>query len=250
MIFPILFSKLEPRIGFPWTVRVIGFVALGTFVVPFLTLYSVKGDESRAKTRSWVDTSAFREPAFMIYVIALFLIYSGYWVPYFYLSSFASTTLHTSPEFSLYIISIVNAAGVFGRLLPGILTAKRGAMETFIGATACAGILSLAWIGILNLPGLIVFSILYGLLSGSLLTLTAVMLVSLSAASPHMTGTRLGMGYTGVGIGILIGSPVAAAVADTTRGDFTGAQAWCGGMLLGGAALAVYPWLYIRKAKT
>lgn len=35
VIYPIVFHKLEPKIGFGWTLRVMGFIALGTCLVAF-----------------------------------------------------------------------------------------------------------------------------------------------------------------------------------------------------------------------
>lgn len=34
VIYPIVFHELQPRIGFGWAVRVIGFIALATLIVP------------------------------------------------------------------------------------------------------------------------------------------------------------------------------------------------------------------------
>ena len=38
VIYPIIFYKLQPHIGFPWAERTIGFVALATSTVPLLTI--------------------------------------------------------------------------------------------------------------------------------------------------------------------------------------------------------------------
>ena len=79
----------------------------------------------------------------------------------------------------------------------------------------CLGlsILSFAWIGIKNSPGLIVFTVLYGFFSGTFLTLPFSTVVRLS---PDMgvVGVRMGMACAVVSLGLLVGTPVGGAVLE------------------------------------
>lgn len=185
----------------------------------------------------------------MVYVSALAFLFAGYFVPLFYIPPFATTALHTSSAQSLNLLAATNAGAFLGRLIPGLLPALFANASTLPLATALGGILTLAWLGINNLPGFIAFCVLYGALSGVIITMTTVMVPMLSppTAVHEKIGTRLGMTYFGCGVGVLIGSPIAGALVDMRTGDFGGAQAWAGGMLFGGAALLGYPWLVLRK---
>lgn len=73
----------------------------------------------------------------------------------------------------------------------------------------CLGlpVLSFAWIGIKNSPGLIVFTVLYGFFSGTFLTFPFSTVVRLS---PHMgvVGVRMGVACAVVSLGLLVGTPV------------------------------------------
>lgn len=187
----------------------------------------------------------------MVYVSALAVLFAGYFVPLFYIPPFATSALHTSSAQSLNLLAVTNAGAFVGRLIPGLLPTIFANAGTLPLATALGGVLTLAWLGINNLPGFIAICVLYGALSGVIITMTTVMVPMLSPPTAvHETiGTRLGMAYFGCGMGVLIGSPAAGALVDMQTADFGGAQAWAGGMLFGGAALLGYPWLVLRRRK-
>lgn len=77
-------------------------------------------------------------------------------------------------------------------------------------------VLALAWIGIHNEAGIIVFSILYGFFSGTFVSLPP---ATVAALSPDLSevGTRMGMSFFFAGLGILIGTPIAGALIKGTR---------------------------------
>ncbi|KAL9608986.1 MAG: hypothetical protein Q9167_006218 [Letrouitia subvulpina] len=247
IIYPILFQQLQPRIGFPWAVRAIGLLALMTFLASFTVLRNHKS--TGTKPRALVDMTAFHELPFMLYMIALTVRCAGYWVPFFYISTFATAHLHTSPEVGFYVLAVTNAGGFFGRLIPGFLPKVLASVEVLPLATAAAGLVTLAWISIHNLGGFIVFCIIYGTLSGISITMLTLMVPLLSPpGAVHDTiGTRLGMAYCACGVGILFGSPIAGALTDLGAGDFTRAQAFAGAMHLGAVALLGYPWYVVKK---
>lgn len=205
----------------------------------------------RTRPRSLIDTQAFRELPFMSYVFALAILFSGYFVPLFYIPTYAITHLHTTGDLAFYLLAVTNAAAFLGRLVPGFVPRWFATVQVLPLATAAGGALVFAWIGVHNLAGLVVFCIIYGILSGVIITVTTLMVSDLSPpGAVHETiGTRLGMAYFSCGIGLLIGSPIAGALTDTSKGDFLKAQVWGGATLLGGATVLVYPWVYIRRVK-
>lgn len=246
IIYPITFRQLQPRVGFAWATRVIAFIALGTFFISFVALRDHRA--TGKEPRSLVDLQAFRELPFMIYILALFVLYAGYFVPLFYIATYASTHLHTTSDLAFYLLAVTNAGAFIGRLLPGLCPKPFAATEALMLASAAAGISVLAWMGVCNLAGFIVFCVAFGLLSGIIITLTTVMVPVLSPGTLQgKVGTRLGMAYAGCGMGILIGSPIAGAASHTAIGDFRGAQIWGGATLLLGSALLVYPWLVVKR---
>lgn len=83
VIFPIMVSKLIPRIGFPWTMRVASFVILGMLVIANLTVKSRLTPKPRP-----VEVMEFirplKEPAFAIMCVASFMFFFGTFLPFNY----------------------------------------------------------------------------------------------------------------------------------------------------------------------
>lgn len=70
VIYPIMFYKLIPQVGFGWTVRIIGFTILATLAVPCTVM---RMRVKPAAKRKLVDTSAFKEMPYTIFCLACFL---------------------------------------------------------------------------------------------------------------------------------------------------------------------------------
>lgn len=98
----------------------------------------------------------------------------------------------------------------------------------YIPCCLIAGVLGFAWIAIKDTAGLVVFSVLYGFVSGLWLTLPAITAVSLS---PHLgvVGVRMGMSFSIGAIGFLIGTPIAGAIV---KSGWVGLQTYTGATLI------------------
>lgn len=113
VIYPIMFYKLQPQIGFAWTTRVIGFVALATLAIP-CTVMKMRV-KPPAKRSLW-DWSALREPAYVIYVLGAFVAFMGLYVIFFYISYYALSQHIAGENLAFYLLPILNAFSVFGRV--------------------------------------------------------------------------------------------------------------------------------------
>lgn len=67
-----------------------------------------------------VDLAAFKDPAYSTFVIGLALGFMAFFIPFFYADSYA-LNIGLDSELSFYILSIMNAAGMIGRLLPNAI---------------------------------------------------------------------------------------------------------------------------------
>ena len=233
IIYPIIFHRLEPHIGFGWATRVIAFIMLGTLCLP-LAVMRVRVQP--AAKRPLIDKSAFKEPTFMIFAVACFLGFMGLYIPFFYLPTFSLAKVNgVTADFSLYTIAIANAASTFGRILPNYIADKTGPLNIIAPCALISAVLAYAWIPIHTKGALIAFCILYGFFTGSFVSLPPTTVVTLSP-NLGLLGTRMGMIFTFCGLGLLIGSPVAGSILGSGE-NFLGLQVFCASVVVVSALL-------------
>ena len=156
IIYPIVFDQLEPRIGFGWATRVIGFISLGTLT----TATTILGWKKAPKKppRSLFDGSALKEGPFILYTVSIFVMFTAYWVPWFYIPLYGKFGAGAG-AFSFYLLSITNACSIVGRLLASVLQRWFNSLHVLIVATALGGIMVWSWISIHTFSSFVTFCV-------------------------------------------------------------------------------------------
>lgn len=208
VIYPIVLYRLVDRIGFGWSVRVMGFIALGTLLIPI----SVMRMRFRVtKPRAVVDWSAFTDFPFMLFTVATLIGFIGLNVIIFYISFFPAEQHITNRELAFYIVPIFNAASCFGRTLPNAISDKVGPFNIIAPCAAITGALILCLIAVNSIGGIITIAILAGFFSGVFIAMPPVCFAALTK-NKSVIGTRIGMGFGMVAFGVLTGGPGGGAV--------------------------------------
>ena len=241
VLYPIIFSQIQPNVGFGWTVRVIGFIALATLAVPCVVI------KPRAKPpgrRKIFDTSILKEIPYEIFNLATFFGFVGQYIPYFFIEQYASEH-HMSIPF--YMLTFLNVGSIPGRILPSLLADKYfHPLKVLATCTAGATILAFCWIAITeSTAGLIVWCFLYGFCSGAFVSLQGAAVASMTT-DLRTIGTRFGINMFAGALGILIGSPVGAAIFPHS---WPGAQVFCASTLLCSTICIVATWLAFERSK-
>lgn len=224
VIYPVIFYKLVPQVGFGWATRTLAFIMLGTLCI---SLAVMKVRVVPKQKRALFQLSAFKELPFTFFSLGLFFGFMGLYIPFFYISGYASADKISSDRMAFYLLVIMNAASIFGRTIPNFIADKTGPLNMLIPCAIVSCILGFCWIGIHNTAGLIVFAALYGFFSGTFVSLPPTTVVTLSP-DLSMVGTRMGMSFAFAGLGLLVGNPVAGAILGTGT-QFVGVQALCAG---------------------
>ena len=245
MLFNLIFQRSITSVGYAWTARIMGLVALGGFVIA-LPMVLCRTVHPSGKRRSIVDVRAWKELPFLTLCIGGFFRFLGYFSPMFFIPVFAQTALGLSQHASLDILIALNAASFFGRLLGPLAAARTIIVLPWFLCSVTAGALCLAWLGIHTVGGFIAFAVLYGLISAPL-TVFPPAAVPLLCPTPSVIGTRMGMLWGSTAFAFLVGTPIAAAISDTTNGHFLGLQIFSGMTQLVGALLLLPLWVPIRK---
>lgn len=230
IIYPIIFTYTQPTLGFPWAVRIIGFIALATLTIPCIVIKPRTRPPARRKL---IDTSILKELPYELMNIATFFGFVGQYIPYFFIEQFASShdlNLH------FWMLIFLNIGSVPGRIIPSLIADKLyHPLKVLTVTTAGATILAFCWIAIRHsTAGLIVWCFLYGFCSGAFVSLQGAAVASMTTNMATI-GTRFGINMFAGALGILIGSPVGGAIFPES---WPGAQIFCGGTL-GCATLAI-----------
>ena len=184
IVWSIMIEQLltKRNLGFPWTVRVVGFTMLPLLVFACISIteppkqrqtrpLSVleptveSGSASPSMKSKDASRSLIRSPVFISICVGFGLGFLGLFNPFFYISSYAASH-GASAQTSFYMISIMNAATLFGRVIPGIVADRVGHYNVMVFVLLVSGFISFCWTAVHSLTGLVIWSIAYGFSSG------------------------------------------------------------------------------------
>lgn len=197
--------------------------------------------------RSLLDPTAFRDPAFMAFCVALFLMWIAFWVPFFLLPTFAEFKAGASSDLAFYVLVICNAATIPGRYIAVPISNRFDPVLTMGGFALASSAVFLGWIGVTSVASTIVWAVLIAICMGPLAVLYPVIVPRL-CPDKDLVGTRVGISSAAVSLGTLIGFPVTSALNDIEAGVFWKSQAFNGCSMFAGAILMVY--VYYKMPKT
>jgi predicted MFS family arabinose efflux permease len=212
-------------------------MAFATLLIP-ISVMKMRAQPPRV--RSLLDKTVFTDWTFMSFVVGATIGFIGLYGELFYISFFGQATGITNDSMSFYLVPILNAGSVFGRTLPNILSDKIGPLNVIIpGAFICA-ILVFCNIAVTNLGGIVVQALLFGFFSGIFIALPPVCFFSLTADKTKL-GTRLGMGFAVIALGVLAGGPGGGGIlqADPEKLNWNGTWAYSGATLLAAGMIFV-----------
>lgn len=143
-----------------------------------------------------------------------------------------------------YLLAVLNAASIFGRIIPGALADKVGKFNMQSLWCLVAGILVLA----LALPAssnaaYITFAALYGFSSGAFVSLLPAQIAHISKV--EQIGIRVGVIFACISFAGLVGNPIAGAIVDKNNGHYWGLNVFSGVMLMAGSSMYIVTRMYI-----
>ncbi|KAI8713904.1 MFS domain-containing protein [Fusarium sp. LHS14.1] len=221
VFLPIMFNRLIKQIGFPWAMK-------ASLRVSDLGLAHHRQFDHRF-------FKPFTERAYLFTVASAFIYFLGLFVPINYIAAQAAQ-LGMSENLAQYLIPILNAASLFGRILPGIAADKFGAYNTQTIMAFFSAILVLAlWLPASSNAAIIVFAALYGFGSGAFVTLCPTLMAQISPI--REIGLRNGMQFGVLAIPALVSNPIGGAFIASDDGGYTNIKIWTGVILMAGACM-------------
>lgn len=223
-VYPVIVRQLLPKIGFAWTVRVLGFVNLALLGT---ALAFMRPRLPPRKTGPVLEWRAVYEVPFDCVLIGMSLVFGGLFFSYYYIASYARDIIGMSYSDSLNLVIIFNGAGVPVRLLTGYVADRfTGPINAMVILLFVNGFFGFIWIAVNSQPGLYVFATFYGFAAGAFQCLFPTTIASLGN-DLSKNGARLGLAFSVFSFAGLAGPPIGGALLQTNgggRGGFLAAQ--------------------------
>lgn len=112
LVYPAVVNQLlyHSDVGFPWTMRVIGFIMLGTHIPSVLFFRSRLPPP---KTGALVEWTALKEVPYVAFIFSFFFNFWGLYFVFFYLGTFARDRIGIAD--SINLVMVLNGVGAVGR---------------------------------------------------------------------------------------------------------------------------------------
>ncbi|KAH0832257.1 major facilitator superfamily domain-containing protein [Lanmaoa asiatica] len=243
VVYPIMFRYLFNVVGFGWAVRI---SSLMTAVLCGVAILTVRLQHPIKKKAGLVlDVRTIKDRRFLLLVLGSFFVCLGMFTPYFYIADYTQS-LHVSSNAAFGVLSAMNAGGVFGRVAPAWLSDKIGRFNLLCPSAFLSGLSCLVfWMFGKDLLAIILFAVLYGLLSGAFISVVTPCVAQISDI--REIGARIGALYTLISVPSLFGGPIAGALVQRQHGVYTTSIAFAGSSMILGSVLLLITKLMIDR---
>ncbi|KAI8394332.1 major facilitator superfamily domain-containing protein [Radiomyces spectabilis] len=168
LVIPFIMTPINSSLGYAWTYRILGFICLACdLVAVVLVKEKFPRKKGRKKLSDIVQLNVLRNFNFILWCVGSVIMLLGYFVPYFFLPSYA--TFHgLSASQGSALVAVSSAMNFIGRVLAGICADHIGKLNTNIIFTIIGGLSSLLiWTFATNYGSLMAYSVVFGLFCGS-----------------------------------------------------------------------------------
>ncbi|KAL2918148.1 hypothetical protein HK105_202075 [Polyrhizophydium stewartii] len=195
--------------GWRWALRAIG-LGSGAILIACSLLLRMR---TRHRASSRIDLTLFKNPLFLRLYAAGFINAFAYFMPFFYMPTFAIKYGMTKEQGAL-LVGLLNGASGAGRVCLGIAGDIIGPVNAFFLCLLASTILIFAmWPFSTTFGTLIVLCVLFGFASGGLISLIPPVAGSLFHGKGNV-GIITGMIFNSFLLGYIFGPPIAGALID------------------------------------
>lgn len=242
---PIVLSTLFEKVGYGWTIRILGFIFVGLSIIACTTM------QSRTKSRDtirWqdisIDLKSLRSPTFTWCVLGMLFSEWAYFLPSLYIVDYAKTLGYSNQDSNLLLVYF-NLGSTFGRVGSGYVGRRYGTFNSMIVATFLTGLSSLCiWIPAGDSrAGLTAFAVIFGFLSGAGMALGPSCVASISTSANF--GKRYGTTYCLISLAVLTSLPIGGIL---TKNNYIGMKIATGvAYLIASGATVIARWYRQRN---
>ncbi|GAM43933.1 hypothetical protein TCE0_060f19151 [Talaromyces pinophilus] len=233
VVLPIMVQHLIPRLGFGWAMRICGFTMLGLLIIANLTVRPFYPPRPQ-KMETAEMIKPLKELDFILVVLGAFFFCYGFFPPINYIQV-GALDAGVNPNLSQYLIPILNAASLFGRLTTGIASDRLGAYNIFVVVCTLSGIWILTiWLTNTGAAATVIFAILFGYSSAAYVSLLPHLIMVISPKNFADIGWRTGIVFLAMAVGGFTTNPINGAIMENS-GGWKGLKIFSGVFCLAGA---------------
>lgn len=235
VLFPLIIQALLPKVGWGWSIRILGFMLLVLCAISLAFCRSRIPPRKGEKT-TWRDTlpdyKIFLDGtgAMALTTIGVLLTDLAYFIPITYTPRYyidrqnlpSDEALTGSSAFAYQLLAILNASSCVGRCVVGEMADRFGRYNSMIVSLFfCTASVLGFWLPDILIPDmdnsalLIVFILLFGFCSGSNVSLTPICLGQLCETQEY--GRYYASCFTMVSFGVLASIPIAGSLLDAVE---------------------------------
>ncbi|GMM32558.1 hypothetical protein DAMA08_053030 [Martiniozyma asiatica (nom. inval.)] len=230
VIWPLVCRSLYKKVGFTWTMRILGFIFLGILLLTCLMMNDRHeeiqeirfSNESKEKGK-WshitdlIDLSVIKDQKFLWMTIAICMNEFSVIMVTTYIPNYALSK-GFGQSMSLISLTVCNASGVIGRLIPALLSDHYGPFNMILIMSFIMTIsIFIIWLPFgEHLQAFLTFCVIFGFSMAATLSLTP--LCTSAISDPEEFGKRYGTAYFFVSFINLIALPIGMALSTTSIG--------------------------------
>ncbi|KAJ3775372.1 major facilitator superfamily domain-containing protein [Lentinula raphanica] len=208
----IMLNKLFQQVGFHTTVRISAGFNAGLLCIGILLARTRLASAPPKDTNLFRHMKVFfREPQYVAVVLGTFFNLMGLFFPTFFLQLNANQKGIMSENLTFYLLPVLNASTVIGRILFPMLVPMFGIFNIVIPSVFICVVLIFCELAVTSAGGYFTIAVLYGVFWGAYIGMFAPMVGSLAKVDSEI-GARMGLCFTFNSFGGLIGTPIAGAL--------------------------------------
>ncbi|KAI9492181.1 major facilitator superfamily domain-containing protein [Zychaea mexicana] len=174
LVMPFIMTPLNRSLGAGWTFRVVGFICLGfDLLACILVKDRIKPAKERKKLGEIFRIDVLKDKNFCIWALGACVQLLGYFIPYFFLPSYA-TWAGLSDNDGSSLVAASSAANFVGRIVAGLLADRFGLVNVNSLFLLISGLSTLLiWTFAYDYGSLMAYAVIFGFFCGSYFSLVS-----------------------------------------------------------------------------
>jgi MFS family permease len=216
LIMPLILRTTFPKYGYAWSLRILGFMFTVCLIAGNILMKARIPPTTASKKKAIISLSIYGDLRLSLFTLSLFGLEVVLFGALGIIPTYTTVSTNFPAETSFYLISVLNGASCFGRLLPGYVADKIGRFNTLFIMIIFTLVFMLAlWLplGTTSLPALYCFAAIFGFGTGSWTALTPACVGQLCRAEEF--GRYYGTVYFIASLATLICIPISGELVET-----------------------------------